>query len=87
MKAREILKKLVEEKVVGVESDLDNTLRRKVLRAFSKINELIGKEDLHVVETEEDIEETPDGMLFSPARLSLTVCHQRHLVSWREFLD
>jgi hypothetical protein len=75
----QILKKLVEEKGAGEGADLNKTLRRKVLRAFSKINELIRKEDLSVVETEEEIETTPESIAFSPSKLSVTVGHKRYL--------
>jgi len=75
----QILKKLVEEKEGGEGTDLNKDLRRKVLRAFSRINELVRKEDLQMVESEEEVEISPEGMAFSPSRISLTIRHKRYV--------
>jgi hypothetical protein len=75
----QILKKLVEEKGEGEGTDLSQELRRKVLRAFSRINELVRKEDLRMVEAEEEVEISPEGMAFSPGRISLAIGHKRYV--------
>ena len=76
-----ILKRLVddEEKKETTGANLDKDLRRRILRAFRKINELIRKEDLAEIDTDETLDSVPEGLQFSPQQLTITVETKRHL--------
>jgi hypothetical protein len=74
-----ILKRLAdEEEKVSTSTDLDKDLRRRILRAFKKINALIRKEDLGD-SADENGDSIPEGLQFSPQQLAITVEVKRYV--------
>lgn len=76
-----MLKDLVEReaRAQGAARDLNKALRNRIRKAFSKINALIRKEHLTEFETEDEQNNIPDSMQFSPALLTITVGSKRYL--------
>jgi len=76
-----ILKELVEkeEKQQGVVRDLNRNLRNRIRKAFTKINALIKKEHLTEFESDDELENPPEEMQFSPTELTVTVGSRRYI--------
>jgi hypothetical protein len=74
-----ILKGLAdEEEKVSTSTDLDKDLRRRILRAFKRINALIRKEDLGD-SADDNGDSIPEGLQFSPQQLAITVEVKRYV--------